>query len=277
MSKRKREDDEYSSKRPRQYSRLVPLSGRSAPGTALVPLTRVGYDSVPRTRGAPVQGEMKYFDCDRTAQAITIVTTTWPAGTVKDPETTINLGSAAVAAPLCLFAPTVGSALNQRVGRQVRVFKIKVKGTIIVPVQTGQTAADAATQCRIVLCQDMQTNASQMTGDQLFQNATGASTTISTFQNPNNFGRFRVLKDKMCILQNPNTQQPGVTVYDQAGLKRSFKMNINFKKPIIVHFNATNGGTVADIVDHSFHILAGCDDTGLVPQLAYYSRVAYKE
>jgi len=242
------------------------------------PKGRANYTSVARTRGAAVTGEMKYFDCDYNATAITAVTTTWPAGTITDPLTTINLGSAAVANPLCLCVPTVGAALNQRVGRKITVRKIKIHGTIAVAAQAAQGAGDAASKIRIALVQDMQTNAAQMTGAQLYQDATAAATTISTFQNPNNFGRFRVLKDKIIQIGNLNLAgSPTANDVIQNGGKINFKFAVNFKKPVEVHFNATNGGTVADIVDSSFHILAGCDSTAVAPTLAYYSRVCYKD
>lgn len=212
--------------------------------------------------------------------AITLaaVTTTWVAGTIVDPLTTINLGSAAVANPLCLCAPTVGAALNQRVGRKINVHKIKVHGTIAVAQQAGQATADSSTKIRIVLVQDMQTNAAQMTSAQLFNDATAAATTINTFQNPNNFGRFRVLKDKMITLSNLNmTGNPSTPDVIQASLRRDFKFQVNFKQPVEVHFNATNGGTVLDIVDHSFHILCGAESISYAPVINYYSRVCYKD
>lgn len=126
--------------------------------------------------------------------------------------------------------------------------------------------------------QDCQTNAAQMTGAQLINDGTGGNTILNSFQNPNNFGRFKVWKDKMYVLQNPNMAgSPTTADVIQDGLKKSFQLTLNFKKPIEVHFNATNGGTVADIVDHSFHLVAACDSTNLVPTLYYYSRTAYKE
>jgi len=239
---------------------------------------RANYTSVARTRGAAVTGEMKYFDCDYSATAITAVTTTWPAGTMQDPLTTINLGSAAVANPLCLVVPTVGAALNQRVGRKITIRKIKIHGTFAVPAQAAQAGGDASAKLRIALVQDCQTNAAQMTGAQLYQDATQAATTISTFQNPNNFGRFRVLKDKIIQIGNLNLAgSPTTADVIQNGAKVNFKFAVNFKKPVEVHFNATNGGTVADIVDNSFHIVCGTDSTALAPTLAYYSRVCYKD
>ena len=91
------------------------FSGRSAPV----------YD-----RPRQPAGEMKYFDTYKTTTAVGVVTTTWPAGAMVDPTTTVNLGAAAVATPLSLFVPTVGSALNQRIGRSVLVRKIKIHGQI---------------------------------------------------------------------------------------------------------------------------------------------------
>lgn len=246
---------------------------------------RAGYTSVARTRGAAVTGEMKYFDCARSNVNLPAVTTTWPAGAMVDPSTTINLGAAAVGTPLCLFAPTVGSALNQRIGRSVLVRKIKVRGQLLA--STLQTAAagyapDDSNKVRLMLVQDMQTNAAQMTAAALMNDASDAATTINSYQNPNNFGRFRVLKDKEITFQDPNftvseTAAGSYNAY-QAGLIRQFKWTVNFKTPVKVQFNATNGGTVADIVDNSFHVVAATTSTTNVNiGISYYSRVAYKE
>jgi len=151
-----------------------------------------------------VTGEMKYMDSDLNATAIVAVTTTWPAGTMMDPQSTINLGSGTVAFPLGLCQPTVGSALNNRVGRKITVQKIKIHGKINVPAQVAQATGDSACKIRVVLCQDQQTNAAPMTGAQLFNDATGPVTAVQSFQNPNNFGRFRVLKDKFFQISDLN-------------------------------------------------------------------------
>jgi len=240
---------------------------------------RRGYDAVSRTSGAAVIGEMKYFDCDNSGTALAACTTTWVGGTLVDPLTTINLGSAAVATPLCLFAPTVGAALNQRIGRKCKVLKIKVNLSLIVAPQAGQATGDSAAVVRCMLVQDCQTNAAQMTSAQLMNDGSAAQSTVLSFQNPNNFGRFRVLKEKRFVLENPNMAgEVAAPNLVQQGLKKQFKLTMNFKQPVEVHFNATNGGTVADIVDHSFHIVCGIDNiSALATNLAYYSRVCYKE
>jgi len=225
-----------------------------------------------------VIGEMKYMDSDYNATAIPAVTTTWVAGTMADPLTTINLGSAAVANPLGLCQPTVGSALNNRVGRKITIHKIKIHAKINVPAQAAQPTGDSACKVRVVLCQDMQTNAAPMTGAQLFNDGTGPVTVIQSFQNPNNFGRFRVLKDKFFQISDLNLAGAAASSdITQASKVINFKFMVNFKKPVTVHFNATNGGTVADVVDNSFHVLAAVDNTAYAPTLGYYCRVCYKD
>lgn len=228
-----------------------------------------------RPRAVAKTTEWKYMDSELQLAAIGVCTTTWVAGTLADPTTTINLGSAAVANPQNLCSPTVGAALNQRVGRSIHIRKIKVRGTIVVGTQTPANGGETASKVRILLVQDMQSNAGAMTSAQLLRDAGVATTTINSFQNPDNFGRFRVLKDLNFVMENPNAYQDAVPAPAMNGIKRNFKMNVTFKQPVKVQFNATNGGTVADIVDNSFHIIAGTDAAALGAQLSYYARVAY--
>lgn len=224
---------------------------------------RMGTDSVPRTRGAQVAGEMKYFDTRLALSAIPSVAA-W-TGTEFDPATFNTL---------CV--PTVGSAINQRIGREIKVLKIKIHGHILCSNQVTQSDTDLPTDVRIALVQDLQTNAAQMQGEQVFSATTTADEAPLTFQNIDNFGRFRVLKDKNITFQNPSLAWDGTNVF-QGGLIRHFKWSIKFNKPVSVRFNATNGGSVADIVDNSFHVVANSSSTELAPQLSYLCRVCYKE
>lgn len=239
---------------------------------------RPGYSSVARTRGAAVSGEMKYFDTDLQSTALAACTTTWVAGTLTNPSSTINLGDAAVATPNCLFAPKVSASLNGRIGRKVRVYRIKVHGFIIMAAQAAQAAADTPTVVRLMLVMDKQTNAAAMTAAQLMNDADNSNATVLSFQNPNNFGRFKVLKEKWFDLGNMNMAgSPTTGDVIQAGTVRKFKLTYKFRTPLLVNFNATNGGTVADIVDNSFHIVCGANNISYAPTISYYSRVCYKE
>lgn len=239
---------------------------------------RLGYSSVARARGASVTGESKYFDSERDGGAVAACTTTWVAGTSVDPTRTINLGSASVATPLCLFAPTVGAGLNQRIGKSCYVYKIKIRGAIYNAVQAAQSAADSNCVVRIMLVMDKQTNSAQMTGAQLMQDTGTALNTTLGLQNSNNFGRFKVLKEKQIIIDNLGfTGSPTAGDVIQNAKLRTFKMNYTFRVPVSVRFNATNGGTVADIVDNSFHMICGASGVANVPVLSYYCRVCFKE
>jgi len=233
--------------------------------------------SVARTRGGQVNSEMKYMDSTYGPTAITQITTDW-TNTEVDPATTVNLGSAAVANPLNLCSPITGAALNNRIGRQIEVRKIKIHGTISVAPQSAQADADPVTKIRLILVQDMQTNAAQAQGEDLLGPATAnGSTQINVFQDPKNFGRFRVLKDKMFQISDLNFAAiDGPSIF-QAGKVINWKMNVNFKQPIRVRFNATNGGTVNDIVDNSFHLFCGQLNSATAANLAYYARVCYKD
>lgn len=212
-------------------------------------------------------GEMKYFDSERSAASIDAVTTTWGANTIRDP-TTLNT----------LCCPQVGAAVNQRIGREIKVHKIKIQGYVNVPSQSAQNNGDNSSAVRFILVQDMQTNATQMTSAQLLTDQAGADTTIHAFQNINNFGRFRVLKDKKITISDMTlTGSPTTGDVVQSGFKRNFKINHVFKDPVPVRFNGTNGGTIADIIDNSFHFIIGTDQVALAPTVSYVCRVCYKE
>lgn len=224
---------------------------------------RAGYSSVARTRGASVQGEMKYFDTEVAGGAIPSIAA-W-TGTEFDP-TTFNT--------LCV--PTVGAAINQRIGKAIKVMKIKINGIITVAAQSDAAAADGGSKVRLILYQDKQTNAAQAQGEQVMTPSTAAANAPNVFQNIDNFGRFVVLKDKTIIMENPNLTYDGTNV-EQNGILKPFKFTVKFKTPVQVRFNATNGGSVADIVDNSFHVIANCSSTGLLPNINYVCRVCYKE
>lgn len=216
---------------------------------------------VPRTFGNPqARTERKYYDVEYSA-AVPAITTTWNA-TNADPSTIQTL-----------FAPQLGNDYYNRVGRKVQLIALKIRGHVTCTSQGDQTAADPATGCRVLLVQDKQTNGTLATGDLVLLSGTGTQA-INMFQNPASFGRFRVYKDKRWILQTQALTYDGTNI-EQAGLQKNFEWIIKFRKPITIHFNATNGGTYADIIDNSFHIFAATNSVSLVPTLAYKCRATF--
>lgn len=217
---------------------------------------------VPRVYGNPMAvTERKYFDTEYSA-AVVLVSTDWTS-TIADPATVLNL--------LC---PVTGNDFNNRIGRKIQILSIKLRGTISCNSQTDQTLADQGATVRCILVCDKQTNGTAMTGVQLISSGAG-SQAINMFQNPANFGRFKVMKDKRWVMDNPSLSYDGTNI-EQAGIATTFEWIWNFKgKPTYVHFNATNGGTFADIVDNSYHVVAATNSTSLVPTLSYKCRVTY--
>lgn len=253
MAKRARPGDFRGSKSAKKRAR----TGRT---------NRRGFSSVARTRGAAVTGEMKYYDTAVAATALA-ASAGW-TGTEFDP---------AVEGTLCV--PVVGAAVNQRIGKAIKIMKIKIRGTLSVAAQAGQVTGDTPTVIRLILHQDMQTNSTQAQGEQVMTAAASAAVAVNTFQNIDNFGRFRVLTDKTITIENPNMAgEVGVPNIIQAGLSRNFKITHNFRKPVVVRFNATNGGTFADIIDNSFHLICNASNvSALAPNINYVARVCYKE
>ncbi len=250
--------------------KATPKSSYARLAAAKKQQARKGYSTVARTRGVYAQGEMKYFDTERALASIP-AGTNW-TGTEFDPNTTQE--GTPVANPNTLFCPVVGSAINERIGRQAKVHKIKVRGHLNIAKLTTQTGSNSCL-IRLLLVQDDQTNSAQVQGEEIMTDPVTASAhaVVDVYQALTNFGRFKVLKDHQIVMQNPNA----VATDDQMGLTRPFKWNIDFKAPIAVRFNATNGGTVADVVDVSWHVLAACSNADLVPQITYQARVCYKE
>jgi len=218
---------------------------------------------VPRVVGNPrAVTERKYFD-STVSVAVASCSTGW-AGTLTNP-TTLNT----------LFCPSLGDDYKDRNGRQVKVLAIKIKGFLETPEESGQATAEGPTLTRVILVQDNQTNAAALSpADVILSSA--ASGGVNMFQNPANFGRFQVLKDRV-FNTTSRTGMAGVAgAFSIGGQALPFKITKKFKVPPVVHFNATNGGTIADIIDKSWHIMTGYQGDN-APSIAYKCRVVFCE
>jgi len=227
------------------------------------PRARKNTSSVARTRGAAVTGEMKYFDSTLLGTSVS-EDHTW-ANSNLDP-TTLNT----------LFAPSNGAGVTQRIGKACKVMKLRMRFHLQSAQQTNQTVADPSCDCRIILFQDTQSNAAQPAGTLVMTGGSNDYNGILQFQNIDNFGRFKVLMDKTINLQNPTMTYDGTNI-EQSGISKVWKFTKKFKVPVTVRFNAVNGGTIADIVDHSWHVIGLCNNDELIPQLSYQARFCFKE
>lgn len=221
---------------------------------------------VPRTPGGIIVSESRYFD-SRLNGTVLNEGNSW-ADTELDPAT-LNT----------IFAPTQGNDINSRQGRQVSVYKIALRGFIRASLLQDQADVLAAPLVRLILYIDTQTNAAQAQGENVMQAPQDGSPEMTslTFQNTANFGRFRILRDKIIRPRDMSVGTDGASTMSECSADVPFKMMVRFKKPIVVHFNSTNGGTVADIIDNSFHLI-GCKNSAVQATAIYYAaRTYYKD
>lgn len=248
-----------SAKKRRRYNK-TPYTRRYRPT-----YVRSGFGAIGRTPGGAVLGEMKYFDLMNNGTNVPN-SQTWAAA-IHDPSP---------ADTLCV--PVVGAGVNQRIGKEINILKLKIRGQFVYTAKEGNASAVAPVVIRYGIVQDMQTNATQLLASQVMSPTSGTNNVAPfTFQNIDNFGRFKVLKDKVCVIQDPNMTGTDV-LHDINGKTVTFKMTLKFRQPIKVRFNNTNGGTVADIIDNSLHVFANSNaPTNGTIELRYLSRVCYKE
>lgn len=217
------------------------------------------------------EGETKYYDAAGSYVLSTGAAGNW-TGTEIDPNTPSSL--------LTLFDPILGTDITNRIGRRVMVKGMKINLDVNVAALAGTNLGgrDPAV-IRVIVYMDKQTNAAQSLGSQLMAPAAlqGANAE-QHFQSLANLGRFKVLWDQRFVIEDPNVgSTQAADTYDINGIVVIRKMRLKFKRGIIVNFNATNGGTVADIVDNSFHIIACASSISMGPVLSYVVRTSYKD
>jgi len=226
---------------------------------------RTGFRTVARTRGwAAARGETKYFESFRAAIALP-ASVDW-TGTEFDPAST--------AGQLGLASPPQGTGIGERVGRKICVKKIRIRGQVKLTADTA--LSDGPFLVRILLVQDKQTNAVQAQGEQVLAYggvggplATGNG--INAMQSTATFGRFRILKD--ILLKSGDYNYNAIGGGQQVWMP--FKISVKLNQ--IVNFNTTTTGTITDVVDNSFHIMANCTNINAAPTIQYVARVVYTD
>lgn len=171
--------------------------------------------------------------------------------------TSYNVNATGFTQALCI--PTLGSDMTNRIGRKICLKSIQIQGFVnianakAVPMIESEVSAQYA---RFILLWDTQPNGA-------LPSITDVLTTLSTNAplNLNNRDRFRVLVDKRYCLDpfifNSTTSCCSATNQIKP-VKIYRKLNLE------TIFNATNGGTIADIASGSLTALwIGSDPSGL--------------
>lgn len=211
--------------------------------------------------------ESKYFTSLVSSRAMP-ESQNW-ADTELDP-TTLNT--------LCV--PSEGSDIDERIGRKISVYKIAIRGTISMTTASDQPDILNSPSFRLILYIDQQTNGAQSQGEQVMAPPSPTATVLTafnSFQNLASLGRFRILRDKTYRGTELAVGTDGANTSSINSIQIPFKMTVKFRNPIIMRFNSTNGGTVADIVDNSFHLIGCKSSTAYDHTIDYQCRTYYKD
>lgn len=217
-----------------------------------------------RYRNYRPTGETKYFDTE---------TDDFTVGGVT------GWGASADAVKGIIAIPQEGSDIDNRIGRKISIHKIAVRGIVKFTPSMDQNDVLDSPAIRLIFWQDKQTNGTVTTSAALMKDPTNAEAdnVFCSFQNPANFGRFRVWKD-ICFDGVPITAvNDAAATSSQNRPHMPFKFTVKFKKPIDVKFNATNGGTIADIVDNAFYISIMASTSNMTKDVTIITRTYYKD
>lgn len=173
-----------------------------------------------------------------------------------------------------LNAPVLGTDLYNRVGRRICMKSIQLGG--FVRLKVSQTATSV--MGRIILFYDAQPNgAAPVLGDILRDSTVAATASNFGFINLNNRSRFKIIRDYQMNLNactsNAGGQISNLTMKDNEN--HSYNIDWYERLPKLeTVYNATNGGTVADITTGTLYLLT-IATSGTSWEFDYGSRVRY--
>lgn len=175
-----------------------------------------------------------------------------------------------------LANPVLGSDFNQRIGRKIFLKSFYVKGNLMHNVaRTATNGQQVGDHCRMIIFCDFQPNGAVPAITDLLVAADPTSQL-----NLNNRDRFRILADKEYVL-DPYLVDRTTAGSMYASTTNQVKFVKKFKKiGIETIYNATNGGTIADINSGALYMLwIGMATAGAGTASSFYgtSRVRYAD
>lgn len=165
-----------------------------------------------------------------------------------------NVSTAGVITPI--FLPILGSDMTMRIGRKVTIKTIQVRGNIYL--EQALTMASGTTPQitpKIMLLWDSQPNGTIATVADIWQ----VAGTPHSYLNLDNRDRFRVLRSEVftmdaMLISSVATQ----SVASWNRTQHNFEWYLK-NQDLDVVFNATNGGTIADISSGALLLVFICD------------------
>lgn len=228
--------------------------------------TQKQINSLNRRIGGFMGLEMKFLD---TSIALTAIDTQSNLTGANVDPVTID----------CLNSMVQGDGEQERLGRHIVMHSIKVKGHVELPLKedSGIPLDQIGIKCYLIL--DKQTNAAQMLSAQVFTNQGAAiDGTTQLFRNMQHTDRYTVLDSYSTVIkpnQTVSTDAGGVATFFHHGkVIHNFSLGYRWPRGKKVLYAGTTG-TIANIQDHSLHVLAFADEAGEVAQIVYNARLRY--
>jgi len=233
---------------PRHVSTVGMASSTRAPRTARASLNQ-------RTGGL-IGLEYKYVDQDLSDASIT---GTWTGGEI-DP-----------AAANCIGACVQGSGESQRDGSRIVVKSIQVSGFVYRDQLSDQADARPGQLVQISLVMDKQSNGVQLNAEDVFSTA---GPDVPGRRVVANSSRFKVLKTWLISLHDTSAGTDGANTQTLGGMTVPFSCYLKLNQ--VVNFVAGAGaGTVADMKDVSFHLIAAADGVVASDYISYSTRIRF--
>ncbi len=171
-----------------------------------------------------------------------------------------------------------GTGPSQRIGRKTWIKAIHLNGEIKLPpltaLTTGTGVVDSmrSERMRVMVLVDKQWNgAGSLNPDDVLQDGTS----IDSFLNMENVGRYRILLDKRVDLNRLSASAvfdtPNILSYGNE-VRRTFKFNIKCNVPI--EYDGVTG-SVTEQRTNSLHILVVTDSSILLAEFQGTARVRY--
>jgi len=209
--------------------------------------------------------EKKFFDT--AIQTTPVVTTDAWANGVYNPVTVFT-GSD------CVSTPSVGPAANQRVGKQITLKQLYLRGSMHLAPNVDAAYVPGQTSAFLAVVLDTQTNGAQTASDQIYYNPSGTiDGRVHPLRNLQNAQRFRVLKEEVFVFPNPTAVFNSATnklIYAGTGVEFDWFLPLDLQ----VNFDNDTTATIANVEDNSLHIIAAANDDNGV-HLTYSARIRY--
>ncbi len=240
--KRRRKGGRYTGKYQAQYKAALARKANSRTG---------GFIGI----------ELKFYDSFVTTTALTAPTDA--AGGEFDESATI-----------CMTTIPNGAGESQRVGRQVTMKSLAIRGIISETFQINQTAGDITPTIMLAVIMDTQTNGATIVSENVFENpSANGLLACSVFRKIENARRYKTLATKTFKMPEIGAMAYDGTNIEQGGTMIPFAFYIDMKNTKINYSGTTE--TIVNTVDNSIHMIAYCTSTLYAPSIQYASRLRY--